>query len=195
LAAQLPPGQPGLPGLLPNTPTLTNAARVASVTVSPDSAVVDAGACQQFTAEARNPGGGIESVPFTFTISNAQAFESDGNGSVCARAGLPESARTFVTVGVSGSQVTATAALVARAAPLPPSRVAGTGRDGTLYQVEPPGDRGLTAVPTGPIGTADTPIPDLTAVSTRPFEARVSWTSGGGPTGSTWPRRTSPSCM
>ncbi len=166
LAAQHPPGQPGHPGLVPSAPTLTTAARVASITVSPDSAVVEAGACQQFTAEARNPGGGIEAVAFTFAISNPNAFQGDGNGSVCANADLLESARTMVTVGVPGSQVTATAAFIARAARRP---LAGK-------QMSPGREILHTPMPTGPTGTANSPIPDLTAGSIRPFEARVSWT-------------------
>ena len=111
-SAQALPGRSGQPGLLPppqpGGPTLSPGAAVASITVSPDSATVDAGACQQFTAEARGPGGDVENVgPFTFTLSNPTAFQGDGSGSICAAAGLPESARTTITVGVAGSQVTA----------------------------------------------------------------------------------------
>jgi hypothetical protein len=193
-AAQALPGQPVQPGQpnfpqpgqppltqprLSRTPELTPAARVTSIRVSPDSAMVDAGACQQFTAEARNPSNGVESVPFTFALSNADAFQIGSDGLVCSKEGLPESARTFVTVGVAGSQVTATAALISRAAPPPPpppSQGYVGGRGGTVFRQKSPGDRTLTAVPTGPFGGPDSLVRGLSAISVRPLEARVSWT-------------------
>ena len=171
-SAQAVPGRSGQPGLLPPSqpggPTLSPGAAVASITVSPDSATVDAGACQQFTAEARGPGGGVENVgPFTFTLSNPTAFQGDGSGSICAAADLPESARTTITVGVAGSQVTATATLVALAAYQHPA---------TRFRQRAPGTEILTTVPAGPPGTATSPIPNFAGVSVRPLEARLSWT-------------------
>jgi hypothetical protein len=170
-AAQALPGRTGQPTLNEprrlDGPTLSPAALVSSITVTPDSAVVDAGACQQFTAQASGPTGTVENVAFTFAIANASAFQGDGNGAVCAMAGLPESARTTVTVAVPGSQVTATATLVARPAYQHPA---------TRFRQKGYGETINTSAPTGPTGTATSPIPNFAGVSIRPLEARLSWT-------------------